>query len=129
MNLSELAKTVSIKCKRGASVPWHKRDEWQQKSTDWRVTLAYQGRRMTLDFWMGSGHNGTAPDACDVINSLVSDASLADNDFEDFCSECGYDTDSRKAMALYNATVKEAERTRRLLGDDFEKFLEAENDI
>lgn len=44
------------------------------------------------------------PDAYDVESCLVSDATCAENclDFDDFCWQMGYDTDSRKAHKIYS---------------------------
>lgn len=45
-----------------------------------------------------------APDAADVLHSLLLDASVTyATCFEDWASEYGYDTDSRKAEDIYNA--------------------------
>lgn len=60
------------------------------------------------------GHPVTKPDQADVMWSLCMDAStcISSPTFEDFCSEFGYDTDSRSALAtwdecrkIYNALV------------------------
>lgn len=44
--------------------------------------------------------------------------------FEDFCSEFGYDEDSRKAEKTYNAVCKEYEAVDRLFGDIIEQLQE-----
>ena len=41
------------------------------------------------------------PSIADVISSLLLDSSSADETFEDWCGNFGYDTDSRKALATY----------------------------
>ena len=72
----------------------------------WRCRLRNDGKSMTVYFSKGSGHNGAAPTLEEVLETLASDASGVDNarDFEDWCSEYGYDTDSRTAERTYNAT-------------------------
>lgn len=59
-----------------------------------------------------------APDIASVFDSLVLDASCYENarNFEEFCAEFGYDTDSRKAEAMYNACGQNAKDLARLLG-------------
>lgn len=47
---------------------------------------------------------GIAPNAYDVLASLTK---YDCGTFEDFCSEFGYDTDSKSAEKTYNAVVKE----------------------
>lgn len=49
-------------------------------------------------------HYPIAPTAYDVLACLTK---YDPNTFEDFCSEFGYDTDSKKAEKTYNAVVKE----------------------
>lgn len=126
--LSALAKTVRCSSDYGAKLDYDKQDEWQRKANGYRVTLRYRGRQMSLDYWMGSAHT-SAPDSASVISSLLLDSSALDQSFEDFCSEFGYDTDSRKAEATYRACKSSGEKLRKLLGDDFETFRSAENDI
>ncbi len=76
--------------------------------------------RMTLHFSKGVGHHGQAPEVTEVLDCLASDAAGIENsqDFEGFCSEYGYDTDSRKAEKTYKACVHQTERLKRFLGDD-----------
>lgn len=59
-----------------------------------------------------------APDVLDILYSLIADSSAADQTFEDWCADYGYDEDSRKAEATYRACVDIGVRLRRLLGAD-----------
>ena len=45
------------------------------------------------------------PEVRDVLYSLLMDKLCANNEFEDFCADFGYDTDSRKAENIYNELV------------------------
>lgn len=57
------------------------------------------------------------PDATDVIYSLVMDASVLDaGGFEDWATEYGYDTDSRAALATYQACLEIALQLRAGIG-------------
>ena len=49
----------------------------------------------------------TPPSTCDVLHSLLMDATAFEQTFEDWCSDFGYDTDSRKAEQTYQACVAE----------------------
>jgi len=127
--LSKLARKVSCSAKYGdISTPWDKLDDWQRQAHPYRVRLRYQGRQMSLDFFMGQAHTDE-PDAAEVLSCLLSDASACDQSFEEWASELGYETDSRKAERVYNMCVKQGEKLKLLLGDDFERFLYAENDV
>jgi hypothetical protein len=76
--------------------------------------------RMTLTFSQGYGHKGAEPKLADVLDCLASDAAGAENaqDFEEWCSEYGYDPDSRKAEKTYNTVEHQAARLKTFLGDD-----------
>ena len=80
----------------------------------------YRKERLTTYFSKGYGHNGAKPTAEEVLDCLASDAGTVENtpDFEDFCSEFGYDSDSRKAEKTWKAIQHSASRLRNFLGDD-----------
>lgn len=90
----------------------------------WRVRLSYQGRNLTVDFF--TGPLAGEPDAEGVLDCLLSDVSAGEQSFEDFCSEFGYDEDSRKAERTWKACGALAPKVRRLLGEDFDTFCYAE---
>jgi hypothetical protein len=94
-------------------------DDNLRQMDHWKVTLKFSRRRMTVPFSMGSGHNGAAPELASVLDCLASDSAGYVNarSFEDWCSEYGYDTDSRKAERTFNACKRQAERLREFLGD------------
>lgn len=64
------------------------------------------------------------PTAIQVIAILLLDASCARGTFEDFCDECGYDTDSRKALETYLACQENGSKLRKLLGKVYDTFIE-----
>src|SRR5262249_20478447 len=91
-------------------------------SDPWTVVLRYKGRRMTVPFYMGPAL-AREPNAEDVMEALCSDASSAENSFENWCGDYGYDTDSRRAERTYQAVQKQTAKLRRLLGDDFDRIV------
>lgn len=76
--------------------------------------------RMTLYFSKGIGHHGAEPTVNEVLDCLASDAAIVENsgDFAGFCSELGYDEDSRKAERDWKATEHQTDRLKRFLGDE-----------
>lgn len=90
-----------------------------QGSTHWRVTLMYRRRQMTVPFSQGPAHS-SEPQASDVLGCLVSDANgyIGGRDFEDWCSECGYDPDSRKAERTFQAIRTQTDKLEKFLGPD-----------
>ncbi len=87
----------------------------------WLCTLEANSKAMQITFSMGQGHKGTEPDIAGVLSCLASDASSVESDdFEDWCSETGYDTDtdSRKAERIFKACKAEAVKLETFLGRD-----------
>lgn len=142
--LSELAKSVKTDCllRRGPNTTDRKAD-WKESAYHWSVCLEYDGRTLTVDYWMGSAHakklktpSGMVykvipikPDAGSVLSSLLSGASACEQTFDDWCADYGYNNDSRKDLALYLECQESGKRLRKLLGDDYGNFASAENDI
>jgi len=108
---------------RGVELP----PDWPSDAHPYKVVLRYHGRQLTVPFFTGSGWT-REPSASDVLECLVSDASSVDcaQSFEEWASDLGYDTDSRKAEETYKNCVKAAAGVKRLLGNDYQDFLEAE---
>lgn len=64
------------------------------------------------------------PSPASVLYSLLSDASCGAELFADFCAEMGYDEDSRKALAVYEACQKIAGQLRMFTGEERAKLAE-----
>lgn len=96
------------------------------KGDHWKVVLRINKRQFTTYFSKGYGHNGAEPQVNEVLDCLASDAAGYDNarDFEDWASEYGYDTNSRKAEKIYNTIAKQAKKLEAFLGSDlYQKLL------
>lgn len=76
--------------------------------------------KLTVYFSQGYGHNGREPEVTSVLDCLASEASSVENaqGFEDWASDFGYDTDSRKAEKIYHTCEHQAKRLRSFLGED-----------
>lgn len=97
--------------------------EDSERMDNYRVKL--RGKKlgnatMRLYFSKGVGHNGAEPTVDEVLDCLASDAAGIDNSrgFDDWCSEYGYDTDSRRAEKVYRQCERQAQRLKKFLGDD-----------
>jgi hypothetical protein len=66
----------------------------------------------------------------DILYCVVSDAQCYDNsrDFEDFCSDLGYDTDSIKAKKCYDACAEQTKKLRYLFENQFPVLMECTED-
>jgi hypothetical protein len=133
MQLAELItdRKVGFSFTHGAKRDRSLQDRWQLDARDFSCRLTYQGRSMTIDYWMGRGITRD-PDATGVLDNLLSDASGFDSarDFNDWASDLGFETEDResmkKAKKTYSAVQKQTERLKTLLGDDYEEFLIAD---
>lgn len=111
------------------------RDDWDRTARHYKVTLSvpYTDRRMTVSYHMGSGLKHK-PKTIEVMSGLLLDASgvAYGQSFEEWASDYGYDTDSRKAEAIYQACREQTEALRNFLltdGDPWVMWLEqTEND-
>jgi hypothetical protein len=94
--------------------------DWQETAYEWRVTL----NGVSFPYFTGSGLVTKAktvfdkdrpkkPSLDDVLHSLVLDASACDQSFDDWCSDYGYDTDSRKALETYLTCQENATKLRK----------------
>lgn len=119
-----------------------KQDDWRRKSVGLRLALRYQGREYALDYWLGVAHftlkvNPADPSrgvihmkpdaitAASVMANLLMDYQSADDSFEEFCADFGYDTDSRRAERIHKDIQEQARQLRRLLSNDLPAFLNA----
>lgn len=67
-------------------------------------------------------------DQMGVMHSLVMDAQAGDESFEEFCSNLGYDEDSRKAESIHRACQDIGKKFRQLVGKDFDAIEEMMRD-
>ena len=97
------------------------RDGWT--CDEWRVTLTKRaqsgGKAADMDtrYFTGTGHRAkprkrmswdnsprpVTPTAASVLHSLLLDAQGAEQPFDHWAADYGYDTDSIKALGIYNA--------------------------
>lgn len=99
---------------------------WPRDAHPYKVRLTFQGRQLTTRFYQGSAHTDE-PSAADVLSCLASDARSGETSFDEFCSEFGYDSDSRKAEATWKACRAMAPRLARFLGEHREAIESAEH--
>jgi hypothetical protein len=97
--------------------------DWKD-ANHFKVTLKMDRRQLTTYFSQGYGISGE-PDAASVLYCLASDAAGYENarNFEDWASEYGYDTDSRKAERIYKVVERQTKKLKNFLGDKYEELL------
>lgn len=122
---------AAIWARAGATIPDHAQTEGSHVLTDHKARTAWSRMRSHPDY-AGRGvvvndekyydtvkarFDALAPvNVADVLESLFLDAMGSDQSFEDWCSDLGYDTDSRKALAVFHACRDTAAQLRNGLG-------------
>lgn len=81
--------------------------QWDADASHWRLLLKRGSKEIEVYYSQGSAHSNE-PDLDDVMYCLLSDVSdIEDVDFEEWASNLGYDTDSRKAERTFEACKKQ----------------------
>jgi hypothetical protein len=74
------------------------------------------GASYEFPYMQGTAHT-KPPTLVDIMSALLSDAScVLGRDFEEFCSDLGYEPDSRKAERLYGQIVENNAKVCKLFG-------------
>lgn len=99
--------------------------EYSVRFDVWECSFVCEGREERFEFKMAEALKGAEPESPEVLECLISDAQAAEEEFEEFCHSFGYDSDSRKAEAIWRACRENGERVRALLGDHFDEVCQA----
>lgn len=107
-------------------------DETGWKHYAWTVQIKCDetGRESKpIPFRCGEAHKDkfgrpTAPNCADVVHSIYVDSSACHESFDDWCSNFGYDTDSRKALETYLA-CQESGKAMSIFGRHTDAIIEA----
>lgn len=114
--LGWVEKRSALKPGTGLSAPMVSYDKKNKRF----IQSDFSGKKREADEfgWGGSKYRIKKPTVADVLDCLASDASGADESFEDWASNYGYDTDSRSAERTYQTIQKQVKELRQLLGRD-----------
>lgn len=90
---------------------------WSCEIRKWREGKPFS--TIVVPFSQGSAHK-KPPTLAEVLDCMASDAASIRNarSFEDWASDLGYDADSRKALATFQACEKQASELEALLGSE-----------
>lgn len=108
---------------------WENINNWNHHRVT--VTNTNNGKEIGFDFWASLAHPHLTSlyDTVNAFHCFVEDAISGDMDFEEFCFEFGYDTDSRRAERTWKACKKAAEKLRRIYDGDFYELAEKLRDF
>lgn len=85
-----------------------------------KVRISYNGKYKYFSYWTSYQDWRNAKEELDesdymnALNCVLSDSYAAQGSFKDFCSESGYSDDSIKALKVYKACKRNAERLNKL---------------
>ncbi len=79
-------------------------DDDKEERDIYRITLKRANRSYSFKFGQSIANQGQEPTEYDVLACITK---YEPGTFENFCSEFGYITDSRKALKTYNAVCRE----------------------
>lgn len=91
------------------------------KNTETKTRRAFVFTGSIADWQIGKAEMD-ADDLKNALRCLLEDSNVEGLDFGDFCDECGYETDSRKAYRIYGACKKQAAKVAALGLDPIEDY-------
>lgn len=89
--------------------------------TVFKLRLSRKGKTYTFEFGQSIAAGGEEPTMYDVLSCLQK---YDVGSFRNFCSDFGYNEDSRTAERIYKAVCKEYEAVNRLFSDCIEELAE-----
>ena len=110
-----IADAIGLKMKVGASE--YKKHLIGDKESRYvfKITLKKDGKQYTFNFGQSIAEGSNEPTLYDILCCLQK---YDVGTFEEFCSEFGYDNDSRQAEKIYKGVVKEFEGMERLFNSE-----------
>ena len=98
-------------------------DDDKESRNIYKITLKRNGKQFSFNFGqsINDTNAGIDPTAYDVLSCLTK---YDPGSFDDFCSDFGYDNDSRKAEKTYKAVVKEYNKVNAMFNDVIEKLAD-----
>lgn len=97
--------------------------EWNRTANHYRVRIRKGKKSFQTYYSTGSGWTKD-PELSDVLDSLGSDCSSVEfENFQGFCKEFGYDTDSLRALRTYKACERVSKRLKDMLGDAVQTLM------
>ena len=106
-----------------ATYKGNKKAEWSKENFNnhmVKVTNRDTQQSITFEFW-ASISNPKLKTEYDILNAFycfVSDAIAGSYTFEEFCSEFGYNNDSRQAEKIYKKCKKQLEKLKKIYDGD-----------
>ena len=90
-------------------------ERWSANERNWnnhKITILHNGQKIFFDFWGSIQKPIITTDEENIfaLYCFLTDSEAASKSFSDFCSEFGYDEDSRRAEKIYKSCEKSLEK-------------------
>lgn len=92
-----------------------------EKRYVFKMKLKRNGKSYTFNFGQSINGGSNEPTMYDILACIEKNGYAS---FEDFCSELGYDSDSKSAEKIFKSVEKEHAAVQNLFGDILEELLE-----
>ena len=117
---TKTAGTIKINSVFKGNKLWKNGSDRFQNWNNHKVTVTHNGQKFSFDFWGSIANPEISNDQENVfaLYCALSDGLSAENDFNEFCSEFGYDNDSRTAERIYKACEKTNAKINRVFSCD-----------
>lgn len=86
-----------------------------------KCRLTRNGKMYTFTFGQSLANGSQQPTMYDVLACMTK---TDPGTFKEFCDECGYETDSRRAEKIYKGCCREYKAMQRLFGDVMDQLLD-----
>lgn len=95
-------------------------DEDTESRNVYKITVRRDGKQISFKFGDSINHTleGIEPDLYDVLTTISAEYDFNNTEFEEFCSEFGYNTDSRKAEKTFKLWKKQNTKLHKLFTDE-----------
>jgi isopropylmalate/homocitrate/citramalate synthase len=104
--------------------------KWNDDTNNWnnhmiKVTNTETKQSIAFEFWSSivKPEITEEKEVLFAFECLILDSIAGDKYFEDFCSEFGYDTDSRKAEKIHKKCIKQLEKLKKIYDGDIYELV------
>lgn len=107
---------ISLEVKEAFKTDEDLKDDWRKNANKYQVKISYFDKFYVTDYYMGSALT-RKPNKKDVLNSMLLD-DVSGIDFDEFCCEFGYNSDSIKSLKTYEACQRETKALHNMFDSD-----------
>lgn len=117
---TKTAGTITINSDFKGDKLWKNSNSRQENWNNHLVTVTHNKKRLSFDFWgsVMNPENKTEQEVVFAFYCFLSDSCAGNGTFENFCSEFGYDQDSRTAERIHKQCISSNQKFNRVFDCD-----------